>query len=103
SDYNDVSWQRLPGSRQSFARALEFSDALIRSISLRQREGDCGDRHKRKYVKCASYKMRGKWDCSFELNQWSHGFTFLFPAELILGSCGDPEEAKNLAGKESSA
>jgi hypothetical protein len=24
---------------------------------------------------------------------------FFFPAELILGSFGDPEEAKNLAGK----
>jgi len=24
---------------------------------------------------------------------------FFSPAELILGSCGDPEEAKNLAGR----
>jgi hypothetical protein len=25
-------------------------------------------------------------------------FSFLSPAELILGSCGDPEEAKNPSG-----
>ena len=40
-----------------------------------------------------------KWqNCCFKQNQWIHGSSFLFPAELILRIAG-PEGAKNLAGK----
>jgi hypothetical protein len=49
--------------------------------------------------KAGKREANEKWQsCQFELNQWIHSSSFLFPAELIPVIAG-PEGAKNLAGK----
>ena len=53
-DHDDVSWQRIAHSHQSFARAAVLGHASAGSVSLCQREGNRADDHKHKQVKRAS-------------------------------------------------